>query len=92
MTQRQYENKLPLGNILMGRGVARLEHVGQALATQQETTGEDKPKLGEILVKNHVISEPELDAALTEQYARNHNQGHNKGLLTSLWSGLSANT
>ncbi len=48
-----------LGEILIDRGAARLEDIGDALRSQH--------KLGEVLVERNVVSSTELESALSEQ-------------------------
>lgn len=48
-----------LGEILVDRGAARLEDIGDALRSQH--------KLGEVLVERNVVSSTELESALSEQ-------------------------
>lgn len=53
-----------VGDLLVARGVATDEQIGEALAEQQRTGS----RLGDVLVHSGVVAEPELVAILAEQF------------------------
>ncbi len=66
MSQIAVENKMQLGQLLLGRGVVTAEQIEKALAEQKEK-GHHK-LLGELLVDMNYCSENQIASALAEAY------------------------
>jgi len=66
MSQLVAENKMQLGQLLLGRGVVTEEQIEKALAEQKEKG--HRKLLGELLVEMNYCTENQIAAALAEAY------------------------